>query len=580
MPTLAARQTLWPVLLILAALTGCSSEPGGAGPLSAAPNNPSAMDVMIVNADVRTMDSAHPRAQALGIRGELIGFVGSAQEATAFIGPDTTRIDAHGATVLPGFHDAHVHPVWSGVQELQCALQSAGSLQETLTQIRACAQRQAGQAWVVGGGWDLSLFADGNAPKGLLDEIEAERPIYLAGADGHSAWVNSLALQMAGIDAATSDPPLGVIERAGPDGEPGGTLRESAMDLVSSLLPPVSDQMQIEAAHVGLRIMNKYGVTSFIDAMVGPSELAAYRALDSTQRLTARVQASLVFLSEIGGDPDSFEQTFAHRDEYTSPRFKADSIKIFVDGVLEGETAALLQPYAGEPPHSGTLSASRPQLIEAAKRFDALGIQVHMHAIGDRAVRAALDAVQAAREANGGRGPMHHIAHLQLIHPDDLARFGALRVAANFQALWANPDEYITDINLPAVGAERVQRMYPIASGQRAGAMIGGGSDWNVSSPDPLQAMEVAITRRDPTGVRPGVLNAGEALTLDEVLAAYTINVARLMGHDDSTGSLSVGKQADVVVLDAAIHALAPEQLSEVKVVRTMLAGQSIYQAE
>jgi hypothetical protein len=254
-------------------------------------------------------------------------------------------------------------------------------------------------------------------------------------------------------------------------------------------------------------------------------------------------------------------------------------VKIFVDGVLEGETAALLEPYLDRPDFLGTLNYEPDELARLVTRIDGMGMQVHMHAIGDRAVRAGLDAVAAARAANGAGTWMHHIAHLQLIDPADLPRFAQLNVAANYQALWAYPDGYITDINLPVVGEARVRRMYPIGSTLRSGAVVVGGSDWSVSSLNPLDAIQVAVTRADPDGKIEAVLNESERIDLVAMLAAYTINAARLMRQEQTTGSIEPGKAADLIVLDRNLLAVPANEIRTARVLRTLLDGETISRA-
>jgi hypothetical protein len=278
-------------------------------------------------------------------------------------------------------------------------------------------------------------------------------------------------------------------------------------------------------------------------------------------------------------ETDDSERLLIDRKRYDGPRIDTGCIKLFLDGVLEGETGALVDPYLGSRNHRGVLNFQPAALNALVRRFDAEGLQVHMHAIGDRAVRAGLDAVATARRANGPRDNRHHISHLQLIHPDDLPRFAELDVGATFQALWAMPDAWITQINLPAVGAKRVERMYPIGSVQRAGGRLIGGSDWDVSSMNPLLAIQVALTREDPEGQLPGTLNARERVDLDTMLAAYTIHGAWAMHQGDRTGSIEVGKAADLAVLDRNLFDLPPNEIAKATVVRTLIDGETVYSA-
>jgi predicted amidohydrolase YtcJ len=316
----------------------------------------------------------------------------------------------------------------------------------------------------------------------------------LGGADGHSSWANSTALALAGIERETPNPPRGIIERD-QSGEASGVLRESAQDIVRAVVPPLSADARREGLQRGLALANEYGITSIVEAAAGEEELVAYRSLDADGELTARVVASI----EIN-NPNA-NALMRAQDRGTGSRLRTDSAKIFVDGVLEGETAALLAPYRDHPGFSGDLKMSPETLAAKVVELDKRGIQVHMHAIGDRAVRSALDAVAAAKATNGSSDNRHHIAHLQLIDPLDRPRFAQLGVIANFQALWAFPDRYITRVNLRQVGQTRVDQMYPIGSALQAGARIVGGSDWPVSSMNPLLEIETAVTRTVLDGV-------------------------------------------------------------------------------
>jgi predicted amidohydrolase YtcJ len=571
-----ARTLPWIVAALLLG-AGCSAPEPPAPPAEA--DTRAAVDLILDNAAVYTLDPDRPWAEALAVADGRIVAVGSSEEIAAAYRGEVR--DLAGQMVLPGFHDAHSHPIAGGMQSLQCDLAAARTVDETLAMIRACDEAKPDgpgpeDDWLLGGGWNLGLFPDANPHKRLLDAI-TDRPVYLDGADGHSGWANSAALTRAGISADTADPPLGVIERDAA-GEPTGTLRESAQALMTRVLPGITDDDRRAGALAGLAQANAFGITSIVEASAGRAELDTWRALERDGELTARVVASV----RMAGYGDPGDPSLLDPDSRGSGALvRADAAKIFLDGVLEGETAALLDPYldpqgkgAGR---TGMLNVPWEALRELVIDLDARGIQVHMHAIGDRAVREGLDAVAAAREANGPSDNRHHICHLQLVHPDDHARFGTLGVLANFQALWAFPDEYITDVNLPAVGEERVNRMYPIGSIERAGGVIVGGSDWSVSSMNPLDAIETAVTRQDPEGRREGVLNAAEAVSLETMLAAYTRNAAFLMHQEDEVGTIAPGKLADLVVLERNLFDIDPAAINETAVTLTLLAGRQVY---
>ncbi len=437
-------------------------------------------DTVLINGGIYTVDAKRNWAEAAAILDGVFIAVGKNDEIKALAGPETHTIDLDGKMAVPGFHDAHVHPTMGGYALLGCSLESESSVSAIIDKVTACASEE-GDGWLQGHAFDLGLFGQDGPNKILLDEIDTERPIILWGSDGHSAWVNSRALELTGITAETLDPPLGVIERD-PDGEPSGTLRETAQELVRAVMPAPAHESNIEALSAGIRHLNSLGITSYIDAWVGMEDYQSYQAIDQARGLTARVVTSLTYESEFAKHHgDEFEQVLDGRKAYESERLNHDSVKLFLDGVLEGETAALLEPYIGKHGQAGELILDPDKLSAAVIRFDAMGLQVHMHAIGDGAVRAGLDAIEAARRQNGWSDNRHHISHLQMIHVDDIERFASLDTAANFQALWAEPDEWVMKLNLPVLGEERVQAMYPIASVQKAGGRIVGGSDWNVS---------------------------------------------------------------------------------------------------
>ena len=531
-------------------------------------------DLIVANAAIYTLNPDRPWAEAMAIRdGRIVALGGTTDIRARFTAAER---DALGAMVLPGFHDAHAHPIDAGVDLSRCDLSAAAALEQILATVAECDARDPGDGWLLGHGWSLGLFADGNPHKSLLDGIAVTRPILLAGADGHSSWANSLAIGLAGIDADTPDPPLGIIERDS-DGSPSGTLRETAQGLLWSLVPEPGTSELEAALRRAVGILNSVGVTSLIEANADAQDLDVYANLAAASDLNVRVVASIgnaVF--------DELPARALERLASINPSYlRAGAVKIFLDGVLEGETAALLEPYSGERGgHRGRLSLSAEGLAHRVTELDAAGIQVHVHAIGDWAVQTALDAFAAGRHANGARDNRHHIAHLQLVDPADYARFMALKVTANFQPVWAFPDDYIVNINLPQVGPARVEQMYPIGSLARAGARIVAGSDWNVTTPNPLVAIETALTRQDPSGRRTAVLNAEEAVDLDTMLRAYTVNGAWLMRQERSTGMLAPGMRADFVILDKNLFEIPASEISETRVLATFLDGVAVFEAD
>lgn len=532
-------------------------------------------DLVLRNGAVYTVDAARTWAQTVAISNGHIVYVGDDEGGKKFIGSRTKVIDLQGIMVLPGFHDSHVHPVTGGLELGECNLNEATTEAEVLDTIRRFAEAHPQDKWIRGGGWQLPLFPDANPHKSLLDKIISDRPAYFSAADGHSGWANSRALEIAGINKSTPDPVNGRIERDAKTGEPTGTLRESAAGLVSKFLPTYTAKDQVEGLRRGLKMANDFGITSFQEAAAEESELKAYAELDRRGELTARVHAALYV------DPAKGLQQIAGLKElqrkYQGRNLRINSVKIFADGVIEPHTAALLEPYVGLGEERGKANWETEALNQMVVALDREGFQIHVHAIGDRGVRMTLDAFELARKTNGIRNSRHHIAHLELIDPADIPRFRQLNVVANFQPLWAFADPYITKLTEPFLGPERSRWLYPIGSVAKTGAIIACGSDWSVSSMNPLEAMQVAVTRR---GLEDG---AGEAwrpeqlVDLQTVIAGYTINGAYVNFEEKETGSIEVGKAADLIVVDRNLFEVAKPDIHKAKVLLTLLNGKELY---
>jgi predicted amidohydrolase YtcJ len=561
--------------LLFCALLGLVApmEPirGAASPATAA--NPA--DVVFRGGAVYTVDAVRRWAEAVAVRGGRIVYVGAAKGAGAFVGPKTRIVELQGKMLLPAFQDAHIHPISSGVSYASgCKLYDLGTQEEYVAAVKDCGAKHPGPGWIRGDGWSLPAFAGGLPDKRLLDAVSPERPVYLESKDGHSAWVNGKALQIAAITRDTPDPPGGRIDRDA-SGEPKGSLQDGAMALVAATLPPYTQEERQAGLRFALRMLASYGVTSFQDASVNRQDLETYRALDLRHELTARVVGSIWW--ERAEGLEQIPRILELRRTFTKGNVRATTVKIMQDGVLETQTAALLKPYLGKGDQKG-LSMVEPELLKkAVTALDREGFQVHFHAIGDAAIRQCLDAIEAARRANGVRDSRHHIAHIQLFHPDDIPRFRALGVVANFQPLWAYADDYITDLTLPFLDAERQRWIYPIGSLLKSGAVVAFGSDWSVSSANPLEELEVAVTRMGPNGETKEPYLPEERIDLRDALAAFTLNAAYVNFQEERTGSIEVGKLADLIVLDRDLFAIPPEQISDAHVLLTLLGGRPIY---
>ena len=473
----------------------------------------------------------------------------------------------------PGFTDAHVHPIQGGLERLRCDLSEHETREEYLAAIRAYADTRRDVAWILGGGWAMPAFPGGTPTAADLDAVVPDRPVFLPNRDHHGAWVNSRALEIAGIDEHTPDPPDGRIERDA-DGRPSGTLHEGATALVSRHLPRTGDDEYYAALMAGQSYLHSLGVTSWQDAIVGAysgidDPASTYETAAANGDLRSYVVGALWWERRLG--VEQVADLVGRREAMTGGRFRATTVKIMQDGVAENFTAAMLDPYldrCGHPTGNVGHSFLTAEAIgDAVQALDAAGFQVHVHAIGDRGVREALDAFECTSPER-----RHHIAHVQVVHPEDLRRFAALGVAANLQMLWACLDDQMAELTVPFLGQERSRWQYPFGDLARAGARLVAGSDWPVSTPDPLQAIEVAVTRREPGGDREAFLPE-QALTREQAFAAYTSGSA-WVNHRDDAGVLAPGAVADLVVLDRD-----PFTEPEARVASTWIDGSPVYEA-
>ena len=493
-------------------------------------------------------------------------------------------VDLAGGLLAPGFVDAHVHAVQGGLERIRCDLSGVHKREDYLAAIAAYALANPERPWILGGGWAMGAFPGSTATAADLDAIVPDRPVFLVNRDHHGAWVNSRALELAGISEHTPDPADGHLDRDD-DGRPNGTLHEGAMGLVGQHLPE-TDAVEYDAGFLeGQRFLHSMGVTGWQDAILGayggmddPS--STYLRAAQSGDLTATVVGALWWDRDRG--VEQVAELVERRAEYTHGRLRATSVKIMQDGIAENGTAALTAPYLDRCGHATSNTGHSFVDGEALKQYvaalDAEGFQVHVHAIGDRGVREALDAFEGAV---GRRDRRHHIAHVQLIHPDDLPRFGRLGVAANLQALWACLDDQMVTLTLPFLGAERARWQYPFRDLDRTGAPLAMGSDWPVTTPDPLAAIHVAVNRTaygasGPEGEEPFLPE--QALGLATAFAAYTSGSARI-NHRDESGVLDEGTVADLVVLDRDPFKGPVEEIGATRVVSTWVDGEPVYEA-
>ena len=537
-------------------------------------------DLILRDATVHTVDAARRTATAVAIDAGRIAAVGDARAVDALRGPATRVVDLDGAMVLPGFQDAHCHLGESGHATTLSSLEGSRDVGEPLRRIAAYRDAHPERDWIVGSGWSMSDFPGGIPTAAALDAVVPDRPAVLTNRDIHGAWVNSRALAAAGITAATPDPPGGRIERD-EHGAPIGTLQEQAMGLVLDLAPAPTHADRMAGIRAGVEYYNRLGITACQDARVDAEWQAAYEELARAGELGLRVRCALEW--ELGRGDEQVAELVERRRSGTVGRLACGNVKFFHDGVVENRTAAMLDPYldaAGHPTgEHGLHMYDQADLEQFVRLCDAEGFGVHIHTIGDRAVRDSLDAFERAARANGRRDARHQLAHVQFAHPDDLPRFRALGVIANVTPLWARLEAYVAEMTLPFVSARAGAGMYPFASIVRAGGALAFGSDWAVSTPDPRQQLALAISRRDPLGDAEEPFLPDERLDLATAIAGFTIGSAYVNHLEHDAGSVEVGKKADLAVLDRDLFAHPPEEIARARCQMTFVEGEPVFTA-
>jgi predicted amidohydrolase YtcJ len=536
-------------------------------------------DLVLTGGRLFTADGAGSWARAMAIRNGRIAAVGPDAAAAALVGPRTRVIDLRGRTVTPGFGDSHVHPTHGGLARIRCELHEERGRDRYLEIIAAYAASHPDTEWILGGGWSLADFPGGVPRREDLDRVVPDRPVYLPNRDGHDVWVNTRALELAGITKDTPDPAHGRIARD-PDGTPLGTLHEGASDLVERLIPPTTPADLRAALLESQRYLHSLGITNWQDAWLTPADQEAYLALAGSGELTARVVGAHWWERERG--IEQVDELVERRASGRLGRFNATSVKLMLDGIVENHTASLLEPYLDG---HGRATANRgmdfidPEMLQqVVAKIDALGFQPHFHALGDRAVRQGLDAVEAARRANGWTDTRPHLAHIQAVHPDDVPRFRRLGALPNAQPLWAAEEAQMTELTLPFITAETASHQYPFRSLLRHGATLVMGSDWSVSTPNPLLEMEVAVNRISPDARDRAPFLPDERISLAEALRAFTAGSAHAQ-HLDEAGTLEAGKLADFAILDRDLFDTAEGPIGDARVLGTFVEGVPVFEA-
>lgn len=537
-----------------------------------------AEDLLIIGGRIKTPTGW---AEAMAIRDGKIVAVGPVVTVRKRVASQARVIDVHGLTVMPGLVDSHVHPLFAGLGEASCKLPQGADVSGVAATVKACASRTAPGDWIKGGNWVAASFRSGEQTRALLDAAAPQNPVILNDEALHSVWVNSRALELAGITSATPDPAGGIIERDA-RGEPTGLLRENATRLIEGIVPPDSLAARREAIEWASRTMLSYGITSFTVASVRDADIAPFAQLSGEGRVKQRIRGCIVWDALPGEQHDMGERLIASRVAYTTQRFRPDCVKLFLDGVpTESHTGAMLQAYADRSegdkrPEKGLLMIPQEQLNRAVGRFDKMGLSVKFHAAGDAAVRAAIDAIAFARQINGFGGPVHAVGHSTFVARSDIPRLRALNGAWEFSPyIWYPTPIASVDI-LKAVGPERMRRWVPVAEATKTGALIVAGSDWPViPSVNPWLGMETLVTRARPGGSVER-LGEGEAIDRLQAIRMFTSNGASLMGMGE-VGSLAPGMTADFIVTDRNPYTVPVTTLHSVRVMLTFIGGECVF---
>ena len=524
------------------------------------------------NARIYTNDPAHPWAESLAVRGDAIVAVGTSEEVARAAGPGAAIEDLRGAFVMPGFNDAHTHLGSAGLNMLSVPVSGVGSVEELQERIRKAAAEHKPGEWLVGKGWDQTRWPEKKFPtRQQMDAAAPKNPVFLRVVSGHVAIANTLALELAGISKATPNPSGGEIERDA-SGEPTGMLKEGpAMALVAKKIPPPTPEQRRKGIELVLADLASNGVTSAQDNSSW-EDFLIYRALKNDGKLTARITEWLPFAAPL----EKLEEM--RRDGGTTdPMLRTGALKFVTDGALGTRTAAMLAPYSDAPDTTGILILEPERLRALAIERDKAGFQIAFHAIGDRANRVALDVFEAVRQANGPRDRRDRIEHAQIVAPEDLPRFARLGVIASMQ-----PSHQTTDMRWAEqrVGPGRVKGAYAWATLEKSGAPLAFGTDYDVEPISPFRGLYACVTRELPEGGPPGGWQPQEKISLEDCVRAYTSGSAYAEFSEGKKGELKAGESADFIVLSDDLTKIPPSQYTKVRVLRTVVAGRTVYQAK
>jgi predicted amidohydrolase YtcJ len=565
------RLTLCRLLPLAAIISLCAS-------LQAAKPTAKSADTVILNARIYTVNPQQPWAEALAISGEKILAVGTKNEIEKYRGASTRIIDAQGHLVLPGFVDCHIHFMDGSMGLTRVDLNDAKTVTEIQKRVKDYAESHLQEPWITGMGWTYPTFGPSALPnKKILDDVVPTRPLYLVAFDGHSSWANSKALQMAGITRETPDPPNGKIVRD-EKGEATGALKESAGDLVARVMPKPTREERLAALRLGIHEANKFGLSRVHSAGQDFEWLDLYDELRRNGQLTLRFYIAY-FLDPPELTPDAIEKIEQARRTYHDDWISGGVVKTMLDGVVEAHTAAMLAPYSDDPSQTGKLFWDPAKYTQAVAELDRRGLQIFTHAIGDKAVRLALDAYQNATETNHTNDARPRIEHIETISAQDVPRFGKQGVIASFQPLHAYPDDDTLNIWARNVGPERAQRAWVWHSIETTGGRLAFGSDWPVVTLNPWPGVQNALTRQTTDGNPPGGFVPSERISLEDTITAYTLGAAFAGRREKTEGSLEPGKLADLIVLSQDLFKVKPSEIAKTEVLLTIVGGKVVYRS-
>jgi predicted amidohydrolase YtcJ len=545
-------------------------------PVAAEPSQPA--DLLVINARIYTVNPQQAWAEAMAVRGDKIVAVGDKAKIEAYRGKTTKVIDAQGRLLLPGFTDCHIHFMDGSLGLTRVDLNGAGSVDEIQKRVKAYADSHPHEPWIQGMGWTYPTFKPTGLPdKKVLDDVVSDRPVYLVAFDGHSSWANSKALAMAGIDRNTPDPANGKIVRD-EKGDATGALKESAGDLIDAKIPKPTRAERLEALRKGIHAANQAGLVRVHSAGQDFEYLDLYDELRKHGELTLRFYVSY-FLNPPGLTQEINRQIDDARRTYHDDWISGGVVKTMLDGVVEAHTAAMLAPYSDDPSQTGKLFWDPEQYKTAVASLDGRGLQIFTHAIGDKAVRLALDAYQNAAEVNKTKDARPRIEHIETISAQDIDRFGKLGVIASMQPLHSYPDEDTLGIWARNIGPERATRPWVWHNIEQKGGVLAFGSDWPVVTLNPWHGVQTAVTRQTEEGEPAGGFVPEQRLTLEDTIRAYTLGAAFAGRREKTEGSLQPGKLADFIMLDRDLFKIAPSEIGKANVLLTVVGGKVVYES-